>query len=198
MQKGVLTMNSTHTLSFETMWQAIVECNISFDSRFIYAVKTTNIYCRPSCRSKTPNQQNVSFFTKPAEAEKEGYRACKRCQPQLNDGSYEPYDQVITDTIAILNKNYNKRLLLGDLALQVGVSRFHLNRIFKDKTGTTPRIYKEKVRIEKAKELFISSSASSSEVCYLIGYESLSSFYKAFQKHVGYPPKEFRNRHKSS
>jgi AraC family transcriptional regulator of adaptative response / methylphosphotriester-DNA alkyltransferase methyltransferase len=188
-------MNSVHILSYGTMWQAVISCNSTYDSRFIYAVKTTKIYCRPSCKSKTPNLENVRFFNTPLEAEKEGYRACKRCQPQQNEISYDPYDQVISDTISILTKNYDKRLFLRELASQVGVSSYHLNRTFKDKEGVTPRLYIEKFRIDKAKELLLSTTSTNTEVCFQIGYESLSSFYKAFQKHVGYSPKEFRCRH---
>jgi AraC family transcriptional regulator of adaptative response / methylphosphotriester-DNA alkyltransferase methyltransferase len=185
-------MSSKHNLTFNTMWQAVISCDTKYDGLFFYAVKTTKIYCRPSCKSKTPNPQNISFVISPLEAEKEGYRACKRCQPQLSVKFYDPSVKVITDAITILTKNYDKRLSLSELALQVGVSGYHLNRIFKDKVGLTPRLYIEKIRIDKAKELLLSTSATNTDICYQIGYESLSSFYKAFQKHVGCSPKEFR------
>ncbi|MBU9710547.1 bifunctional transcriptional activator/DNA repair enzyme AdaA [Evansella tamaricis] len=191
-------MNSTHNLGFEIMWQAVISCDSKYDGLFFYAVKTTKIFCRPSCKSKAPNPKNISFFITPLEAEREGYRACKRCQPQLDGISYDPHVKVTEEVISILTKNYDKKLSLDELALEVGISGYHLNRIFKEKVGFTPRMYVEKIRMDKSKALLLSTPATNTEVCYQVGYESLSSFYKAFQKHVGCSPKEYRKNKKES
>lgn len=185
-------MKVINQLSFEEMWQAAVSCNRSYDGQFIYAVKTTNIYCRPSCKSKTPNMSNICFFKNAAEAEKQGFRACKRCQPQLNDPTYDPYSSIIHEMITFIEINYRQKLSLKDLAQEVGVSDYHLNRTFKERVGLTPRQYVEKVRIEEAKKLLLTTNATNTDIGYQVGYESLSSFYRAFHKQAGCSPKEYR------
>jgi AraC family transcriptional regulator of adaptative response / methylphosphotriester-DNA alkyltransferase methyltransferase len=72
-------------LSADTMWDATVSCDKEYDGAFFYAVKTTGIFCRPSCKSRVPNKDNVSFFLNASEAQKAGYRPCKRCRPDFND-----------------------------------------------------------------------------------------------------------------
>ncbi len=179
-------------ISKETMWEATVTCNPEYDGKFFYAIKTTWIFCRPSCRSKTPNYKNVSFFKNAVNAQKAGYRPCKRCRPDLKIKNYDPLESIIEDTKGIIENNYWKNIHLHDIASDVGVSRFHLNRLFKDRTGYTPRMFLEKVRIEKAKELLLTTALNSTEVGYQIGYKSISSFYNAFKRSTGLSPSQFQ------
>ncbi|MFC0611404.1 bifunctional transcriptional activator/DNA repair enzyme AdaA [Scopulibacillus daqui] len=175
------------------MWEAIVSSDPAYDGIFFYAVKSTGIFCRPSCKSKVPKYENVSFFLNAAEALKAGYRPCKRCRPDLKSKNYDPFKPIIDDTIHIIENNYDQKLLLAEIASKVGVSRFHLDRIFKVRTGYTPRLYLEKVRIEKAKGLLLTTSLNSTEVGYQIGYQSISSFYHAFKRRTGLSPSQFQD-----
>ncbi|CDQ41600.1 AraC family transcriptional regulator [Virgibacillus kapii] len=191
-------MISPKDLSKDMMWEATVTCDSTFDGRFYYAVKTTGIFCRPSCKSKIPKYENVSFFLNAEEALKTGFRPCKRCRPDLQLKTYEPLKAIIDDTMQIINSHYDQKMLMNELASMVGVSRFHLNRLFKDSTGDTPRIYLEKVRIKKAKELLLTTSLNSTEVGYQIGYQSISSFYNAFKRSTGLSPIQFQNQYVKS
>ncbi|WHY81655.1 Ada metal-binding domain-containing protein [Siminovitchia fortis] len=185
-------MKTSNVLSEAAMWEATVTCNPEYDGKFFYAIKTTGIYCRPSCRSKTPRYKNVSFFKNAVEAQKAGYRPCKRCRPDLKLQSYDPLESIIEDTKEIIENKYWKNIHLNTLAEEVGVSRFHLNRIFKNRTGYTPRMYLEKIRIQKAKELLNTTKLSSTDIGFQIGYQSISSFYNAFKRCTGLSPREFQ------
>src|SRR5699024_3561905 len=167
-------------------------CDATYDGIFFYAVKTTGIFCRPSCKSKVPNRKNVSFFSNADKAKKAGYRPCKRCRPDLDSKTYDPFQSIIEDTKQIIDNHYGQKMLLDELASMVGVSRFHLNRLFKDRTGNTPRMYLEKVRITKAKELLLTTTLNCMEVGYQVGYQSNSSFYNAFRRNTGFSPNQFQ------
>ncbi|QTM98352.1 helix-turn-helix domain-containing protein [Sediminibacillus dalangtanensis] len=178
--------------SKEIMWQATVSCDSSYDGIFFYAVRTTGIFCRPSCRSKVPNCENVSFFLNGNDAQNAGYRPCKRCRPDLNMKIYDPLESLVKDTKQLIKNKYVQNLSLHEIASRVGVSRFHLNRIFKERTGYTPRVYLEKIRVNEAKELLLTTNLNSTEVGYRIGYQSVSSFYNAFKRNTGLSPSQFR------
>ncbi|MBE1556887.1 bifunctional transcriptional activator/DNA repair enzyme AdaA [Sporosarcina limicola] len=185
-------MKDQNNLSKDTMWKATISCDPAYDGIFFYAVKTTGIYCRPSCKSRVPNEENASFFSYAEEAKRAGYRPCKRCRPDLNCINYDPFDFILEDTMLLIKNNYDQNMSLHDIASSVGVSRFHLNRIFKERTGCTPRIYLEKIRVRKAKELLLITNFNSTEIGYKIGYQSISSFYNAFKKNTGFSPTQFR------
>ncbi|WP_408020195.1 bifunctional transcriptional activator/DNA repair enzyme AdaA [Sporosarcina sp. USHLN248] len=181
--------------SKDTMWKATISCDATYDGVFFYAVKTTGIFCRPSCKSRIPNDENVSFFGSADEAQKAGYRPCKRCRPDLCLSKYDPLTFILEDTICLIKNNYIQNLSLDDIASNVGVSRFHLNRIFKERIGCTPRMYLEKFRVNKAKELLLTTQFNSTQIGYQIGYQSTSSFYSAFKRNTGFSPNQFRTLH---
>ncbi len=177
------------------MWKATISCDPAYDGIFFYAVKTTGVFCRPSCKSKIPNCENVSFFSNANEAQRAGYRPCKRCRPDLDIKVYDPFESVLEDTIRLIKNNYVQTMPLHEIATRVGISPFHLNRIFKERTGDTPRKYVEKMRVEKAKELLLTTVCNSTEIGYQIGYQSISSFYNAFKRNTGLSPSQFRASH---
>ncbi|MFD2046589.1 bifunctional transcriptional activator/DNA repair enzyme AdaA [Ornithinibacillus salinisoli] len=185
-------MLDQNKISKDTMWEATVTCNPEYDGKFFYAIKTTGIFCRPSCKSKTPKYKNVSYFFDAANAQKAGYRPCKRCRPDLKIKKYDPLESIIEDTKRIIENNYRKNIHLIDIASDVGVSPFYLNRLFKDRTGYTPRMFLEKARIEQAKELLLTTTLNSTEVGYQVGYISISSFYNAFKRSTGLTPSQFQ------
>lgn len=188
-------MKDQNNLSRDTMWKATVSCDSAYDGIFFYAVKTTGIFCRPSCKSKVPNYENVSFFSNAQEAQRSGYRPCKRCRSDLNIKIYDPFECVVEDTMRLIKNNYVQNMSLNEIASRVGVSRFHLNRIFKERTGYTPRIYLERIRVKKAKELLMTTVFNSTEIGYQTGYQSVSSFYNAFKRNTGFSPSQFRAFH---
>lgn len=177
-------------LSFDEMWEKIIACDRTYDGLFYTAVKTTKIYCRPSCRSRKPKKINVEFYQDIDEVEKAGYRACKRCQPEVE---HSPQIGIIRNVIAFLVNHYKQRIVLEDIANHVGVSSFYLDRLFKQETEKTPRAYLEKIRIDKAARLLKSTELTNLEICYEVGFNSPSNFYKAFRRLMKCSPNEFRN-----
>lgn len=185
-------MKSNNQFSFEVKWKAIVDCDKRYDGKFFYAVKTTGIFCRPSCKSKTPNYKNICFFKNAMEATQQGFRPCKRCRPELFIDIYDPQQEIVEKTKLFLEKNYEERITLNNLAVRIGVSPYHLSRIFKENLGSTPHKYLENIRIHKAKSLLLNTDHNITEICFLIGYKNLSSFYKHFKKICGCSPQQYR------
>ena len=115
-------------LTFEEMWEKIIACDRKYDGLFYTAVKTTKIFCRPSCKSRKPKKGNVEFFHDMSEVEKAGFRACKRCRPEVE---HSPHTELVRKVIAFLVSQYKQKLELQDIANHVGVSPFYLERLFK-------------------------------------------------------------------
>ena len=182
-------MEGTLNLSFDEMWDKVMACDQKYDGLFFTAVKTTKIYCRPSCRSRKPKKTNVDFYYDINKVEHAGFRACKRCQPEVK---YSPHTELVRKVIAFLINDYKQKLVLQDIADHVGVSPFYLERLFKQETLETPRTYLEKIRIDKAAHLLCSANQSNLEICYEVGFQSPSSFYKAFRRWKNCSPSEYR------
>ncbi|MFB5761301.1 bifunctional transcriptional activator/DNA repair enzyme AdaA [Paenibacillus medicaginis] len=176
-------------LSFDEMWEKIIACDRKYDGLFYTAVKTTKIYCRPSCRSRKPKKTNVEFYHNISEVEQAGYRACKRCQPEVE---HSPHSEFVKSITTILVNQYKQNLKLNDVAEQVGLSPFYLERLFKKETSETPRTFLEKVRIDKAVQLLQTTNMTNLEIGYEVGFQSLSNFYKVFRSLKGCSPSEFR------
>ncbi|WP_017185789.1 Ada metal-binding domain-containing protein [Alkalibacillus haloalkaliphilus] len=116
-------MRNQNSLSQNIMWEATTTCNSAYDGVFFYAVKTTGIFCRPSCKSRVPNRENISFYSNAANARKAGYRPCKRCRPDLKSIiTYDPLEIVIEETMQIIEEKYGQKILLDELASMVGIS----------------------------------------------------------------------------
>ncbi|MGI2326935.1 bifunctional transcriptional activator/DNA repair enzyme AdaA [Planococcus sp. YIM B11945] len=179
------------SFSFKEMWEKIIACDRKYDGLFFTAVKTTGIYCRPSCRSRKPKKQNVEFYATLQEAESRGYRACKRCQPEVE---LSPNSEFTRKVISFLLENYRAKLSLEKLSGQIGMSPSYLNRLFKQETGETPRTYLEKVRIDKAANLLKKTNKTNLEICFEAGFQSPSHFYKAFRQLKNFSPSEYRKK----
>lgn len=176
-------------LSFEEMWEIIMNCDRKYDGLFFTAVKTTKIYCRPSCRSRKPKKINVEFYDDIGAVEKAGFRACKRCKPEVE---YSPHVEIVKNIITFLVNNYTKNLILKDIADQVGLSSYYLDRLFKQETSETPRSYLEKIRVDKAVYLLKHTDKTNLEICYEVGFQSASNFYKVFRSLKHCSPSEYR------
>lgn len=180
---------SNINMSFDEKWEAIIACDTKYDGLFYTAVKTTKIFCRPSCRSRKPKKKNVEFYDVIKEVEAAGYRACKRCQPEVQ---YSPHELLIREVTAYLVKNYGQKIELIDISSHAGVSPYYLTRLFKKETGVTPRAYLEQIRIDKATHLLRTTDKKNIEICYAVGFQSPSSFYKVFKQHKKCSPSDYK------
>lgn len=131
-------------------WQAVIDRNSQYDRVFICAVRSTGIYCLPSCPSRQPRRENVLFFANPSEAQKAGFRHCKRCCPDriIPKDSHLDLVEQICRAIA---EQYGNPLTLTQLATQFKMSPYHLQRTFKRLVGITPKQYADTHRLNHLK-----------------------------------------------
>lgn len=179
-------------LSEEEMYAAVVGNDAAFDGVFFYAVKTTGIVCRPSCKSKSPCRDNVRFFDILEEAIQLGYRPCKRCRPDIGVG-YAPEVDTVSTACEIIEREFADPDLLPKLPAMIGISTSQLRRLFRAVTGETPRVYLQRVRIAKAIELIEQQSMCVIDISLSVGFRCLSSYYSAFQSVTGQSMKEYRH-----
>ena len=159
-----------------------------YDGSFYYAVKSTGIFCKPSCKSKVPNETNVEYFDSTKEAISAGYRACKRCKPELND--YEPDLEVVQQVCSILDSIPYDRLDYKDSLDTVGMSYSRISVLFKERVGISIQEYITKRRLVYAKELLKSYSILDTSL--KLGYSGTSGFYAFFKKNEGISPGEYK------
>ncbi len=178
------------TFSFNEMVKIANNCDDAYDGLFFYAVKTTGIFCRPSCKSRSPKTENITFFQTVEEAKKAGFRPCKRCQPDKIH--FNPMMDIVHDAERYILGHYTENLTWKQIAQNIGISPYHLGRIFKKQTARTLRVYLENIRVNKAVHLLKNTNLSLSDICYEVGFQSYSSFYHAFQKQTQYAPQQYR------
>ncbi|MDP4161454.1 MAG: Ada metal-binding domain-containing protein, partial [Bacillota bacterium] len=134
-------------VSDDEKWRAVVNCDKSYDDIFLYGVTTTGIFCRPSCKSKTPVRTNVVFFKNATIAIEAGYRPCKRCCP---DKKVKPDLKLVKEATEFFDNNFSKDIDLNYFSKRLGISPNHLARLFKGHNGITPTQYITKLRVNKA------------------------------------------------
>ncbi len=134
-------------MRFASLWPAVLARDSSQDGRFVFAVTTTGIYCRPSCPAKRPHSKNVRFFPTPSAAEQAGFRPCKRCNPNAP----KQRDELVRKICAYLEDRLEEPVTLENLSKEFGTSPFHLQRTFKDALGLSPREWAATRRLEKFK-----------------------------------------------
>lgn len=170
-------------------WQAIVQRNPQADNIFVYGVITTGIYCRPTCSSRMPNQENVHFFDNWQIAEEAGFRPCKRCTPQTDSAPNTAVDAVAQACKLI--EETEQELSLNQLADAVGLSAYYFHRIFKKTVGVTPKQYTMEKRLNRVRSNLQQSSTVTKAV-YEAGYESGSRFYEAVTTSLGMKPSDYQ------
>src|SRR5437016_10557379 len=126
------------TKAMDWQWQAVETKNSEFDGVFYFGVQTTGIFCRPSCSSKPPKRENVSFFITPAEAENAGFRACLRCKPK-NEHFPGARAKLIAQAFELLKSDEFEIPTIEDLSVRLGVSTGHLQKTFKTVLGLSPK-----------------------------------------------------------
>ena len=171
-------------------WQQVVDCDQSADGKFYYAVKTVGVYCRPSCKSRTPLRKNVLFFDTAKEAEQEGFRPCKRYRPDLFE--YAPALEIASKTKELIDDYWDSRKELSREVRELGISASQLARVFRNEYGMTPVEYLSQVRLDHAKEMLEDRDNAIIDIAYEIGFDSLPAFYRFFKKHTGTTPKAYR------
>ncbi len=167
--------NDMENINPETCWQAVQQRDDQYDGAFVYAVKTTGVYCRPTCASRRPHRKNVDFFADPAAAEQAGYRACKRCTPNRNQ-QHEPHLDLIVAVCRYLEAAQQGIPTLDELGKQFNMSPFHLQRTFKRVVGVTPRQYADAHRQGRLRAL-LRERNTVTEAIFAAGYESVSQVY---------------------
>ena len=172
-----------------TAWRAVQRRDAGFDGRFVYAVGSTRIYCRPSCASRRPTKSRVEFFSTPADAERAGYRACKRCRPSSGDASR--IEKAVADAIAFIALHATEPITLDVLARRVGMSPFHLQRAFKRAMGVTPREFRDAER-RRLLATRLRSGDTVSRATYEAGFGSSSRVYEGASEKMGMSPSAIR------
>ncbi|MEG6584250.1 bifunctional transcriptional activator/DNA repair enzyme AdaA [Dendrosporobacter sp. 1207_IL3150] len=183
-------MDKSVLLTDDEKWFATIACDKSSDGQFFYGVKTTKIFCRPSCRAKSPLRENVVFFNSSTDALEAGYRSCKKCRPDML--IYEPDLELVNKLKEIFNQNYDQTICLSAVSQQLGVSASHLIRLFKQYIGLTPAQYILRLRLDKAIELIEQTEINITEIAYMTGFRSISSFYKYFKLQTSRKPNDYR------
>ena len=169
----------------ETAWTAVLERDARFDGRFVYAVDSTGIYCRPTCPSRRPRRANVRFFSAPQEAEGEGYRPCRRCRPRQGEASSR--SEAVRQACAYLESHVEETPTLADLAVAVGWSPWHLHRTFKAVLGMSPRQYSALLKTERFRGE-VRRGESVATATYGAGYGSSSRLYETADASLGMTP----------
>ena len=180
----------TNVTANDPRWSLVVARDKSADGNFYYAVKTTGVYCRPSCAARLPLPKNVEFFGTTAEAEKAGFRACKRCKPAGHSHKEENAARIAR--VCRLIERSEELPSLERLAKYAGMSVFHLHRTFKAVTGLTPRGFAAAHRSRRVREK-LGEGQSVTEAIYGAGFNSNSRFYETSNEVLGMTPTRFRN-----
>jgi AraC family transcriptional regulator of adaptative response/methylated-DNA-[protein]-cysteine methyltransferase len=173
----------------EDRWRAVVARDAAFDGAFVFAVKTTGVFCRPSCGARRPLRKNVRFFATPAEAQLSGYRACRRCRP-LEATDVERRRELVSRLCRTLERA-DRTPTLAALARSAGLSPFHLQRVFKRVLGVSPRQYALALKDARFREA-LRRTRTVTEALHEAGYSSSSRLYERSMAMLGGRPAEVR------
>jgi AraC family transcriptional regulator of adaptative response / DNA-3-methyladenine glycosylase II len=185
------------SLNADTCYRALCARDGRFDGVFFVAVKTTGIYCRPVCRARTPGQDRCVFYRTPVEAERDGFRACFRCRPELAPGN-SPVDSVprlVEQAVARIEAGFLNEGSLDELALALGVTGRHLRRAVRTELGVTPVALAQSRRLALAKQLLQDTALPLAEVAFASGFASVRRFNALFQARFGRAPSALRREH---
>ncbi len=179
--------------SSDPRWGAVQARDWRADGDFVYGVTTTGVYCRPSCPSRRPKPGNVRLFSTVDEAERAGYRPCRRCTPREKLSASARAVQRAREWLEAHHANPDSKVTLNALARAAGVSPFYLQRIFKRFTGLTPREYLA-ARRTIALKAGLREQSSVTEAIYEAGYSSSSRVYEQADARLGMTPDTYRRR----
>ena len=180
---------STHFSASEA-WRAVERRDRRSDGAFVYAVRSTGVYCKPSCPSRRPSRANVRFFLTTKDAELAGYRACLRCRPG-DEHSPSSTDAAVERARSYLDRNSERPVPLAELAEHAGVSAWHLQRSFKRLLGVSPKAYQDARRVSRFKSR-LRAGDTVSRATYEAGFGSSSRVYERSGVLLGMTPAAYR------
>ena len=163
-------------LDEQTCWPAVLELDRRSDGKFVYAVRSTGIFCRPSCPSRKPRRAQVSFFPDPSAAQQQGYRPCKRCRPQEESGE-DPDSKLVRSACEYLAADNPDSIGLEQVAAQVGATPARLRRAFKNVTGLGFKQFTDARRLDQLKTR-LRQGQDVTGALYDVGYGSTSRLYE--------------------
>lgn len=175
-------------LPVDACWQAVLDRDAGSDGTFVFAVRSTGIYCRPSCPARRPARDQVVFFPAPEPAEQAGFRACRRCRPQ----EAAHHAELVERLCRYIEAHADETPDLEALSAQVDLSKAHLQRIFKRKTGVTPREYADACRLNRFKAR-LQEGETITNALYEAGYGSSSRLYERAPARLGMTPRAYRS-----
>lgn len=187
-----LAQNSRPAAAFpddDAKWDAVRRRDAAADGRFFYSVRTTGVYCRPSCAARLARRENVAFHVTTAEAERAGFRPCKRCRP--NEAPRAEREAAIVARACRAIEAAEEMPSLAALAKSVGMSQFHFHRLFRSLTGVTPKAYADAHRAKRVRDE-LGQAGTVTEAIYGAGFNSNGRFYAAAADLLGMMPTAFR------
>jgi AraC family transcriptional regulator of adaptative response/methylated-DNA-[protein]-cysteine methyltransferase len=170
----------------EQYWQAVLQKDRHLDGVFVYGVRSTRVYCHPSCSSRKPRREQVAFFSSPEQAEQAGFRPCRRCSPRETTTG-EPHVALIERICIYIENHLEESLTLSVLGEQARMSSYHLQRVFKHIMGITPHQYAEACRLQQLKTR-LKEGDTVTNALYDVGYSSTSRLYERTAAHLGMTP----------
>jgi AraC family transcriptional regulator, regulatory protein of adaptative response / methylated-DNA-[protein]-cysteine methyltransferase len=179
------TLNSND----DNRWQAVIAKDKGADGQFYFSVRTTGVYCRPSCPARLARRENVAFHASCAAAEAAGFRACKRCRPR--EASQSARDAAMIARACEMIRKSEEPPRLATLAEAFGLSAFHFHRVFKAVTGLTPKAYADAQRSDRVRKA-LPSSKSITGAIYDAGFNSNGRFYAKSAQVLGMTPRRYR------
>lgn len=184
------------TMTFDERYRAIDARDTRFDGQFVTAVRTTGIYCRPSCPARTPKPGNVTFYPTSAAAHEAGYRACRRCLPEAAPGSpeWDLRGDVAARAMRLIADGVVEREGVPGLARRLGYSSRHLTRMLSAELGAGPLALARAHRAHTARMLLVGTDLPASEVAFSAGFASVRQFNDTVREVFGMPPLELRAR----
>jgi len=189
MSMSVKRIDLAAATTSDPRWAAVVARSSEADGTFFYSVKTTGVYCRPSCAARMARPENVRFHATREDAEKAGFRPCKRCKPD-QPSIDEQHAAMVTEACRLIESSSTVPTL-EELARHAGVSTFHFHRIFKALTGVTPREYAAAQRGERVRKE-LGKTATVTAAIYESGYNSNGRFYGESGQMLGMTPTTYR------
>jgi len=171
----------------ERFWQATVHRDARADGSFVFAVRSTHVYCRPSCPARRPLRRNTVFFRTAQDAESQGFRPCRRCRPKQQDSA----TALVERAAALIASSNDEVFRLDSVARQVQTSPAKLRRAFQRAAGLSPKEFQQALRLEQFKKM-LREGGTVTDALYACGYGSSSRLYEKTNAHLGMTPVSYR------
>ena len=191
-----MTITAPDARGFDERYRVIQSRDRRFDGQFVTAVRSTGIYCRPSCPARTPKEANVTFYATSAAAHEAGYRACKRCLPEAAPGSpaWDVRGDVAARAMRLIADGVVDREGVPGLARRLGYSSRHLSRLLTTELGAGPLALARAHRAHTARALLVGTDLSATDVAFSAGFSSVRQFTETIGEVFGMPPTALRAR----